>query len=152
MKARQVLIAMAGLIIGAAVQADVYQWHDENGVVHYSDNPPDGVEAVLVPVESRATDRTRIESQKKESIGRQQAQMLIKQEADAEAADREAAQAENDAARAEACKKAQDRLFEYEHSRRLYRDLGNGEREWYTDEEVASAREAARQAVEAYCD
>jgi hypothetical protein len=109
------------------------------------------VEAVLVPVESHATDKQRIESQQKQSAGRQQAQILLNQEAEAEDAERQSAEAADQAAREQACKQAQDRLFEYEHSRRLYRDLGNGEREWYTEEETAQAREAARQAVEAYC-
>ena len=98
MTTRLTLIAAASLMICAVAQADVYRWYDANGVVHYTDTPPEGVESVLVPVESRSTDKQAIESQRRASVGRQQAQMLINQEADAEASEELAAQAEYEAA------------------------------------------------------
>lgn len=151
MTTRHILIAAASLVICAVAQADVYRWLDANGVVHYTDTPPEGVESVLVPVESRATDKQAIASQRKATIGREQAQMLINQEANAEATEEQTVAAEQEAAREKACTDAQARLFSYEHSRRLYRELPNGEREYYTDEEITQAREDANMAVEKFC-
>ena len=50
-----------------------------------------------------------------------------------------------------ACNDAQARVFSYEHSHRLYRELPNGEREYFTDEEITQARDDANQAVEKFC-
>lgn len=151
MTTRLTLMTAASLMICAVAQADVYRWLDANGVVHYTDTPPEGVESVLVPVDSRATDRQAVASQRKATIGREQAQMLINQEARAEAEEDQAAQAEYEAAMEKACAEAQARLFSYEHSHRLYRELPNGEREYYTDEEITQAREDADKAVEQFC-
>ena len=151
MTTRLTLMTVASLMICAVAQADVYRWLDANGVVHYTDTPPDGVESVLVPVDSRATDQQAVASQRKTTIEREQAQMLINQESKAEAQEEQAAQAEYQAAMEKACAEAQARLFSYEHSRRLYRELPNGEREYYTDEEITQAREDADKAVEKFC-
>lgn len=151
MTTRLTLMTVASLMICAVAQADVYRWLDANGVVHYTDTPPDGVESVLVPVDSRGTDQQAVASQRKATIEREQAQMLINREAKAEAQDEQAAQAEYQAAMEKACAEAQARLFSYEHSRRLYRELPNGEREYYTDEEITQAREDADKAVEKFC-
>jgi hypothetical protein len=151
MTTRLTLMTVASLMICAVAQADVYRWLDANGVVHYTDTPPEGVESVLVPVDSRATDRQAVASQRKATIGREQAQMLINQEARTEAEEDQAAQAEYEAAMEKACADAQARLFSYEHSHRLYRELPNGEREYYTDEEITQAREDADKAVEKFC-
>jgi len=151
MTTRHLLIAAASLMICAVAQADVYRWLDANGVVHYTDTPPEGVESVLVPVDSHATDREAVASQRKATIGREQAQMLINQEAKAEAVEEQAAQAEYEAAMEKACTDAQARVFSYEHSHRLYRELPNGEREYFTDEEITQARDDANKAVEKFC-
>ncbi|MCJ7556922.1 MAG: DUF4124 domain-containing protein [Gammaproteobacteria bacterium] len=151
MTTRHLLIAAASLMICAVAQADVYRWLDANGVVHYTDTPPEGVESTLVPVDSRSTDKLAIESQRKASIGREQAQMLINQETKAEASEEQAALAEHEAALEKACAEAQARVFSYEHSHRLYRELPSGEREYYTDEEITQARDDANKAVEKFC-
>ncbi len=151
MTTRHIPIAAAALVICAVAQADVYRWLDANGVVHYTDTPPEGVESVLVPVESRSTDRQAVASQRKATIGREQAQMLINQEANPGAADEQALMAEREAAREKACADAQARVFSYEHSHRLYLELPNGEREYFTDEEITQAREDANKAVEKFC-
>jgi len=58
----------------------------------------------------------------------------------------------NQQMRTENCSKAKTRLFTYETSRRLYRPLENGEREYLTDEELDSERAAAQKLVNEWCD
>jgi len=47
-----------GLLVGAAALAqEAYRWVDEDGIVHYSDRPEDGAEAILLPKPNVATTR-----------------------------------------------------------------------------------------------
>lgn len=44
---------MAALLLaipGAASAGEIYRWVDENGVVHFGDHPPEGVEVKAIPV------------------------------------------------------------------------------------------------------
>ena len=63
------------------------------------------------------------------------------------------AAAEADAAKAkvEQCKEAQDRYQRYIDSRRLFREMPDGKREYLTDKELTEARARAKQAVIDYC-
>ena len=152
MTTRFIVFTLACLLVSASASADIYRWQDADGVTHYTDTPPEGVESTLVAVDSRPTDNARISQAKSQAAGRQQAQLLIEQEqraADDIEAEEAARQSEQ---RAELCTKARQRLETYTNSRRLYRELENGEREWYSDEEVALARENAHKAVEEFCD
>ena len=56
-----------------------------------------------------------------------------------------------DQVRSELCKKAQERYKTYVESRRLFRQLPDGRREYLSDEDLMKARIEARQAVDEYC-
>jgi hypothetical protein len=47
METRSILLLMA-LLVSAAAMADVYKWTDEDGVVHYSDQPHPGAERIQI--------------------------------------------------------------------------------------------------------
>ncbi|ARN72818.1 DUF4124 domain-containing protein [Oceanicoccus sagamiensis] len=50
-KALQFIIISLGLISATMLQAEqngIYRWTDDQGVVQYSDRPPEGVEAVFI--------------------------------------------------------------------------------------------------------
>lgn len=47
METRSILLLMA-LLVSAAAIADVYKWTDEDGVVHYSDQPHPGAERIQI--------------------------------------------------------------------------------------------------------
>jgi len=47
METRSILLLMA-LLVSAAAIADVYKWTDEDGVVHYSDQPHPGAELIQI--------------------------------------------------------------------------------------------------------
>jgi len=61
--------------------------------------------------------------------------------------------AAGDAAKAkvEQCKEAQDRYQRYVDSRRLFRVMPDGKRQYLTDQELTDARARAKQAVDDYC-
>lgn len=152
MTTKLVVFTLAGLMISALATADIYRWQDADGVIHFSDTPPEGIPSTLVSIDSRPTDKARISAAKTQARGKQQAQLLIEQEEMAAQKETAAEAAEQAEERAQACTQARQRQETYNNSRRLYRELENGEREWYSEEEVAMARENAQKAVEEFCD
>jgi hypothetical protein len=135
----------------AAVADTVYKWLDTSGQVHYTDRPPEvpgarvlGIfERDLIPEADRDTPSV------SRALGGSSSGF------DDEPASRDVVSSvESDMAkvRAEQCKQAQERYRTYIESRRLFRQLPNGEREYLTDEELNQARIEARQAVDEYCD
>lgn len=152
MTTKLVVFTLAGLLMAGLASADIYRWQDADGVTHYTDTPPEGIPSTRISVDSRPTDKARISNAQAQARGKQQAQLLIEQEemaTEKEGAAQAAKQAEE---RAQACAQARQRLETYNNSRRLYRELENGERQWYSEEEVALARENAQKAVEEFCD
>ena len=152
MTTKLVVITLAGLLISAMASADIYRWQDADGVTHYTDTPPEGIVSTLVSVNSRPTDKARISNAQSQARGKQQSQLLIEQEEMATEEESAAEAAKLAEQRAQACTQAKQRLETYNNSRRLYRELENGEREWYSEEEVAMARQNAQKAVEEFCD
>ena len=54
----RLVFVLLGLFAAAAAQAEeAYRWVDEDGVVHYSDRPREGAEAVQLPAPNVATTR-----------------------------------------------------------------------------------------------
>lgn len=152
MTTKLVVITLASLLISAVASADIYRWEDADGITHYTDTPPEGVPSTLVSIDSRPTDKARISTAQAQARGKQQAQLLIEREEKATEKESAAEAAKQAEQRAQACTQARQRLETYNNSRRLYRELENGEREWYSEEEVAMARENAQKAVEEFCD
>ena len=62
-----------------------------------------------------------------------------------------AAESDTLKAKVEQCKEAQDRYQRYIDSRRLFREMPDGKREYLTDKELTEARAHAKQAVIDYC-
>lgn len=152
MTTRKLIVAVTtGLLVSAMAQAEIYRWTDASGTVHYSDTPPEGVNAVLVGIQSRPTDRARIAEQRRATLGARQANKLIEQEQDYESETQAATEAEQRMAREEACLQARDRLERYNSSPRMYRELENGEREWLSEQEAEQAREQAARSVADLC-
>lgn len=153
MKPSELLILGLGLLAASAVCAkDVYRWFDDSGTVHYADTPPEGIEAELVHMDSEATDRAQMARSSEATRARQQADSIRAAETTARKQEEKAGQEDLSTQRAELCTKARERYQVYINNRRLYRVLENGEREWYSDDEIEAARESARKSVEEFCD
>ena len=145
------LLVTGSLLATGPTAAQVYTWTDEDGVVHYADMP-DGDDAEMVAIKSRRTDPEQIAEEVSEDRARRAVESAAaREQAEIEAEER-AIDAQNEAARADACKRAQAAVGNYTNNRRFYKPLPDGERAWLTDEEVAEAQAAAGQAVERYCD
>jgi hypothetical protein len=126
--------------------ADVYRSTDADGTVIYSDRPQDAnSEYVYVPT-PRSSGR-----------GAQPAQAQPNDAASPPAAsatpppasDRPAAQSAEE--RAKLCSTARERLQRYTVSRRLYRTVEGGEREYLSDAELDDARARAAADVDNWC-
>ena len=57
MELRPVFIVACLLAATAVVAQEAYRWVDEDGVVHYSDRPREGAEAIVLPTPNVATTR-----------------------------------------------------------------------------------------------
>ena len=125
-----------------AASAQVYKWVDENGRVHYGENPPPGSKpsAVKPPVAApnAPAHPQNLQSQELDFRSRQ-----IKQKED------EAAQARDAANRAAICSEAKERLAIAEQAA-LFR-LEKGERVFLSDAEQRAETETRRAAVTRYC-
>jgi hypothetical protein len=144
-------LAIALPVLAQDQETPVYTWVDSEGVVHYADMP-EGDGAEQVAVQSRRTNPGRIGAQRQaesEGAAGQRAAAGEQARTDAERAEIEQ---QNAAARADGCRRATAAYENYMTNRRFYKPLPNGERQWLTEEEVAAAKEAARQAMETYCD
>lgn len=144
------LVACVAWSIAGA--ADVYRSIDSQGNVVYSDRPTDnGAEIVTINVDQ---------------IARSQPPATVRQPVagDSEpASDSDAGPLSDEIAgqasaalsaeqRARNCEIARERNARYEISRRLYRELPNGEREYLDDAEIDAAKAQAAADVGEWCD
>ena len=145
---RATLFLCICLLSSAAAIAQVYRWVDDEGRVHYSDSPPVGVEATLMPIESDETD---LEASLREQVARER-ELELQQQLEADATEDAAAEAARREALARACTRAKARVETIETARRLSRVEDDGTRHTYNDEERAAALAEARRQVEEWCE
>ena len=148
-KARLFALVVAISAAGALFAGEIYKWTDEEGSVHYSDRPVASGNAERMDIRSRPTDAARV-----------QAEVQARADARAEHTEQEAAAPRGPSAeelqaqareREEKCAKYSDRQFEFTRARRIYRLDESGERVYYTEEEMADAREKVERLVNEYC-
>jgi Domain of unknown function (DUF4124) len=146
--------------VSAIAMADtVYKWLDGSGQVHYTDLPPRQGDAKILgvyqqeagTVEEDDSDNGNYAQEGGDDSNAQDSTQARTAEPPPSKAAIKAA--ENDAAKAkvEQCKKAQDTYQRYLNSRRLFREMPDGKRQYLTDQELTDARARAKQAVDDYC-
>lgn len=127
---------------------EVYRSVDENGLIVYSDRPSDVSERVDV----RPVVDTFSASSRRDSAGAAsepalpEAVIATAQNADAMTPDEAAAE------RARNCRVARERAETFSVSRRLFRTLPDGERQYLSDAEIEAARARAQSDVANWCD
>lgn len=165
MKPQPFLIAVIAVVVLAAPA--IYKWVDEEGRVHYSDQPPPDVETETVETEPAPAGAAReaVEARTRafEEARKERAQRTA--ERDAKAAS-EAARRSEDEARAARCAAAREQLIILQEQRPVYRDeSGNlrvqarrgvfdgyeGQRDYLEDAEREALLARARDEVEMYC-
>jgi hypothetical protein len=124
----------------------VYRSVDADGNVVYSDRPPsDARQSVKVTVAvTTPTSRTPLARPTPPAAPAEAG------EPD-EAVSRAAEEAQRAEDRERNCALARERNTRYENSRRLYRELPDGEREYLDDAEIDAAKARARADVEQWC-
>jgi uncharacterized membrane protein len=134
-------------LVGAAgiARADViYQWTDEHGEVHYTDQWVPGAKIVKTTAAHAPTPASNpMQGIQSESNA---ASNVVKQQEDAQAV-------QQDVAKARAMRCGQDKA-EYAKlvaSRRIFTTDKNGERQYLSDADADAARIKARQAMDADC-
>lgn len=147
------LVLASALVVTPAVaqQATVYKWTDEQGVPHYSDQPPVNAESEALPIRYRRTDKAAVQARIKTDETRQGAEDLREDQEDAEE-ETAATQREKDLAeRAATCKQARERVTNYNQAQKLYKPGPNGDRIYLTDEELDAERADAQRVMEEWC-
>lgn len=141
------ILVLAG--VGLAPAADIYMWTDEDGQVHFSDIPG-GQYPIRLAIESRPTDRARIQAiaQARTEAGIRAEEAKVAAAPDGPSAEELKAQAEE---RSRKCVAYKVNLETYLTNRRLYNMSPDGEREYLSEDEIAAARERAAQQVTEFC-
>lgn len=141
------LASSLAAFIGAAgiARADIiYQWTDEHGEVHYTDQWVPGAKIIrTTAAHAPAPAASAMQGIQNESNA---ASHVVKQQEDAQAV-------QQDVARARAMRCARDKA-EYQKlvdSRRIFTTDKNGERQYLSDADADAARLKARQAMDADC-
>lgn len=125
----------------------VYRWVDADGNVQYSDRP---MTSAAQPVTVRVTPPSNSPRPQRATPAPRPATPEDGDDSDAtEESEESAAQAA--AQREQNCEIARERLQRYVQSRRLYKALENGEREYLSDAEIDAARARAQADVESWC-
>jgi hypothetical protein len=139
---RAFLIAVTVLVANTLLAAEVYRQVNPDGTVSYSDRPSSDM-AETITINTRASVPRPAPAADEPDTGPA-----------APAAEPEARQPSREeiaAERAANCAAARERNDRYQMSRRLYRSLPDGEREYLSDEELDAARAGAAADVEQWC-
>ena len=153
-----VALALAGLALVASAET-VYKWSDGAGQIHYTDLPPKQSDAKILGVydnvamldEEELPDEDTGDSGDEDG-GNEPSTIAPDQDEPPISRDEiNQVNAEVAAARNTKCKEAQDRYQRYLESRRLFREMPDGKRQYLTDQELAEARVRAKQSVNDHC-
>ena len=137
-------------VSGVAVASDIYKWVDEDGNVHYGDKPVSN-ESERVAIESRPTDRARVQSQYQAAAQARAENRDARAQADEESREAEEdlrAQAEE---RRQKCEASRATMQRFVTSRRIYTQDESGERVYMDDAQMQAARERVENDINEYC-
>ncbi|HEX9852737.1 MAG TPA: DUF4124 domain-containing protein [Woeseiaceae bacterium] len=137
------------LAAGIASASDIYKWTDAEGNINYGDRPSGTESEVRLQIASQPTDPARIQAQA--SARDEQRALAREAEANAPAGPSEEELRAKARERAEKCTTYRARLEKFIQSRRLYREVENGERVYLDETETQAARENVQRQVEEYC-
>ena len=138
------------LIVPAAVYASVYKWVDENGKVHYGDQP----KASQPTVEMNIDDTTPAPSFSDDDLSREEKRERLLQAMEEDRLEklekRDKQRAKNEKNR-QKCNRYRDRMRHYERANSLYKLDKDGNRVYMSDSERASATKNLSAKINKYC-
>jgi hypothetical protein len=137
------LIILLLLLAPVTSWGEIYRWTDANGQVHFGERPMPGAEAIDVKpqvIERDAATRQSQERLQKVLDARQQEQAASAQK-----------QASKTAKRNQECAKLRQTMENLGRDGRYFSEGSNGERNYYSDQQVAAARSQAASLYNAQC-
>lgn len=173
-------LLLCGLTLPALTLAEtgeVYKWRDTNGVVRYSDIPPpsnvkheiygkkskavkvqaplsevEGDATVAINKQKAATEKSLADKAKTDKAPLSKEEAATKRAKEAEELKKIEAQKKAEAeVKAENCKVAKSNLATFNNGGRISRTNEKGEREYYSDAEIAKGRVESQAEVDKYC-
>ncbi len=151
------LISSLGYTLPAAGQ-QVYRAVDDLGNPAFTDRPEEYTAAEAFSIEAAAPKRKKIVQQTAavaktdgDDSNNDIAAQIRSDQAAEDAAAAAAKQEQQADAQASNCANATKRFDKYKSARRLYRQAGDGERQYLTDDELDSARVEAKRSVDKWC-
>jgi hypothetical protein len=155
MKRLFMLVCGLFLLPGVAASADIYKWKDADGNVRYSDQPPPG----KIPYETMANRKPAATNAEPKASGAADAKDKSatdkgqKQKAATDNQQKES-QEKQDAQRIreQNCTAARSNLQSYKAGGRMVKFDENGERNYLSDQEIASGLANAEKDVSQWCD
>lgn len=154
----RILILGLSLAFAAGASAQLYRWVDKDGRVRYTDTPPPaGVQSRTVGAPAAApapaTDAAAQGASKGPLTPADQEQAFRKRRLEAQKAAEKSELARKEAeAKQQNCARAQEYLRTLESGQRVTRTNAQGEREFIDDATRARETQAARQAVQDWCE
>jgi len=141
------LIACFAVLVTSSAWADVYRYVDEKGLVQYTDKPELLPAEILARIKSQKTDKAAVADR----VAGEQQQTQEKNTEQAGAADKQKAQKNTAADKADRCAKARERYDQIMSAQRIYSTNEKGERVYMDDKEVEKARASAKQMMDTWC-
>lgn len=140
---------LLGVVLGALLQpglalAEIYRWTDANGQVHF-DQRPAGQGATAVEVKPQVIER---DTATRESEARSERFYEARRQEQSEAV---AASAQRRSELNEQCQKLRNSLAQMPEGRRYFREGVNGERIYYSDQQLDQARQQLREKISSRC-
>jgi hypothetical protein len=148
-------LLLSALLGTVANGAEVYRSTDANGVATFTDRPNENSVPVYVAAPRAGRPGNTVAARPAAPPANANAATPgTQQAAAASGADQRVQQtpAERAAERTKNCAVARERVDKYAVSHRLYRDVGNGQREYLTDGEIDEAKARAAADVATWCD
>ena len=152
MTARLLLLAALTVLV-TPVSAEIYQWKDEQGNVHFSDEPPPdaGTQTQRVTPETTgstiSTDSEEVRQRKARQREYLEQRRKERQREARQQAEREAEQAEQEAR----CREMKARLKHMESVSRFYLINDDGSRNYLSEEEAQKVRKRRHRQYEQRC-
>lgn len=137
------MIILLLLVVPLASWSEIYRWTDASGQVHFGEQPGPGAEVIEVKPQVVERDAATLQSQErlqKVLDARQQEQTAAAQK-----------QAVKNARRNEECAKLRQTLADLGRGGLFFSDDANGERTYYSDQQIAATRSKLNEQLAANC-
>lgn len=142
---------LQALALTAAAQ-NVYKSVDDEGLVMYTDRPPNNLAAETVDdLDIDLTDRDQIDAEKADADEQAKYDQVAKEMGEQKSKEDAELQSALTDQRTAACRAAKARLQKYKDSRRLYREQPDGERDYLNDDELEAEWSDAARSVDELC-